>query len=68
MQKFVTFEHTFTKKEIDDILLAHIERTLKDIDFKKARWVNPDFTYTFEAGSPSIFAVLLIDDVKIREK
>lgn len=70
MQKFVTFEKTFTRKEIEQILREHIAHKLsdEDIDFRQARWMQDDFTFKIENGEALIEVVIILDDVKLRNK
>lgn len=57
------------KKEIEDILRKHIDEKLakEDDDFKNARWMQDDYTYSFKDGSPFIDVVIIIDDVQLRK-
>jgi hypothetical protein len=69
-KKYVSIEKTFSKREIEEILRKHIEKELdsQDVDFRGARWLQDDYTYSFKDGAPYIEVVILIDDVKLRRK
>lgn len=62
MEKFISFEHTFTKQEIEKILSNHIHEKLmkEDLDYREATMVNTDFTYSFKDDSPSIFSTAMM--------
>lgn len=63
MEKFISFEHTFSKQEIEKILANHIHQKLmkEDLDYKGALLVShQDFTYSFKDDSPSIFMITMI--------
>lgn len=70
MKKFVTFEQTLSKKDIESILRQHFANLLEeqDVDFRASRWVQDDFTYSFKDGQPSIDVIIILDDAKLRKK
>ncbi len=64
MEKFVSFEHTFTKAEIEKILANHVHQKLmkEDIEYKEALLIaHQDFTYSFKDDSPSIFMITMVN-------
>jgi hypothetical protein len=69
MKKFLSFEHTFTKGEIESIIWAHICKTLDqhDKDFKEARLVDADYTYSFTDKNPEISVVVMCDEIKMKK-
>lgn len=69
MKKFLSFEHSFSKGEIESILWAHLCKTLdqQDKDFKEARLVDADYTYFFKDNNPSIDVVVMCEDIKMRK-
>lgn len=69
MNKFVTFETTLSKKDIELILRNHFDKLLskEDVDFKDAKWMQDDYTYSFKDGDPSIGVVIMLDECKIRK-
>jgi hypothetical protein len=71
MQKFVTFEKTFTRREIEAALLKQMEIELQesDVDFKEARWMQHDVTIRVnDEKEVTAEMVLILDDVKLRKK
>lgn len=69
MKKSVSYEQTLSKSEIESILRAHFEKVLEkeDQDFKDCRWVQDDFTYTFDDNNPTINVVIILDETKMRK-
>lgn len=64
MEKAVSYEHTFTKAEIERILANHIHDKLmkQDIDYKDAVMVSSqDFTYNFSDNIVTIDMVMVIN-------
>lgn len=70
MKKFLSFEHTFTKQEIEKILLDHTHKKLmaEDKDYKASLFAKTDFTYRKrDDGSVDIDLIILCDYIKMRK-
>lgn len=76
MKKYLSFEHTITKEELEQLLHEHFAKKLdkEDKDFKEAALVSVDFTYRWEKRDgdlsikePSIDIIFLCDRVKMRK-
>jgi hypothetical protein len=69
IKKFVTFEQTLTKKEIEKILWEYLSDKLdkEDKDFKASRMLQADYTYRFTDGHPEIEVVIIVEDANFRK-
>ena len=69
MKKYISFEHTITKQELENILFDYFQKKMssEDKDFKEIRFMQSDATYRFESGNPEIDIVFLCDRVKLRK-
>lgn len=68
MKKFLSYEHTFTKDEIEQVLLDHLHKKLmkEDKDYKESIIASPDFTYRFDKDQkPEIDLVIICDHIKM---
>lgn len=70
MKKFLSFEHTFTRSDIERMMRREIEQSLssQDKDFREAYWCDIDFTYQKrEDGAFDVEVSINCADIKFRK-
>lgn len=67
MKKTISYDYTFSKNEIEDLLQKELERRLnaQDKDFNRAKFIQTDFTYDFGQNNPHIDVVIIMGNVKL---
>lgn len=70
MKKHISFEHTVTRQELEQILTEYLEKKLEkeDIDFRDQKYLHTDFTFRFTDGNPEVDVFFFVDFAKFRQK
>lgn len=70
MTKYLSFEHTFTKSDLERLMRREIEQSLmkSDKDFQEAYFADIDFTYRKrDDGSVDVDVYIHCSDIKMRK-